>query len=166
MKIVSQKGLEYLKKSYNIKNISGYLKPYVIILCDEDMVKEFRDLLIDHEVSYTFDFTRFEIHQKELIKLFSDKLLEEGRYWYTQNKIFKCNEMNQQHLSNCVNYLEILLTLGKISEEGIKNYMLSLEESIIPELEERFEGEILDYVPFADYDKNLYKEFLKIKKKN
>ena|ERR1035437_8106127 len=162
--IVSEAGFSLLVKKFSIKVSQGYLKPWVVLYLTEDTVKGFRNMLIDNEVVYTFDFLKFEILQTELVKLFADKYLEKGRFWHTRDKIFKCNQMSQQQLSNCVNYLEIALSLNKMSASSAEEYLDDLNNSIVLELEERFDSEVLDFFPATKLEKQLFEEYLKLKK--
>ena len=66
--------------------------------------------------------------------------------------------MDHQRLSNCVGLLELYLKAGKISKDQGDDYLMHLTESIVPELNERFGGEILPYKPFYDWERALVKE--------
>lgn len=64
-------------------------------------------------------------------------------------------EMDHQRLSNAIGLLELMLKKGKLSKEQGNDYLLKLNESIVPELEERFKGELLPYCPYFGWEKDL-----------
>jgi len=164
MYIVSKAGFSLIEKKFNAKYLDGYMKPYVILKFEEDSINEFRKFLSLNKIEYDLNLLVFKIKQEELVKLFTPKHLEEGRFWTYQNKVVSCSKMNHQELSNCVKLLEILLTLNKISATYAEKYLENLSESVNLEIEERFNGEVLEYSPQSDYEKTQYKEYLKVKK--
>jgi len=168
MKIISKEGFSLLERKFKVKISKGYLNPIVCLHFyekEDSLIKQFRDYLSDSDVRYSFNFYDVEVSQTELIKIFADKYLEDGRFWYSYDKIHNCKTMDHQQLSNCVNNLDILLTLNKISSQNAEEYLKNLNESIIPELKERFGENILEYKPSGDYEKTLFNEYLKIIKK-
>jgi hypothetical protein len=164
MYIVSKAGFSLIEKKFDAKCLGGYMKPYVILKFEKDSANKFRKLLSLNKIDYDLNLLIFKIKQEELIGLFTPKHLEEGRFWNYQDRIVSCSKMNHQELSNCIKFLEILLTLNRISAVYAERYLKNLGESINLEIEERFGGEVLDYKPKSDYDKKQYKEYLKIKK--
>ncbi len=166
MKVISKEGFKFLEKKFKAKVQKGYLEPRVVLYIDEEYIDNLCNLLNNYNVEYDMNFQRFEIKQEELVKVFSDKFLEEDRFWVfnSNSKILRSKEMSQQQLSNCIMFLEILLTLNMIYGNNADYYLKNLEENIIPELSERFEGVVLDYVPENKTQEDLYKRCLKIQK--
>jgi len=66
--------------------------------------------------------------------------------------------MDHQRLSNTIGLLGLYLETNRISRPDADDYMKSLEESIVPELKERFDGEVLEYKPYFDWERELIKE--------
>ena len=81
------------------------------------------------------------------------------RVWLSakKQKATPVAELDHQRISNIVGLLELMLKKGRISKIDADNYMVAMNESIIPELNERFNGEILKYKPFYAWEKDLVK---------
>ena len=50
-----------------------------------------------------------------------------------------------------------MLRKGKITKKNSENYLRNLNESIVPELNERFNGEVLEYIPYYEWEKEMTK---------
>ena len=166
MKLITKKGIESFCKLYNAKVGQGNnLTPYLqFVFLDAEGLNKVIWKCRDKDTTYYANNGSITFEQKELSKIVPADWCTEERVWFTKNKIYLTSKMEHSHLSNTFHYLEILLTLGKINKKDSENYIQSLQESIVPELEERFKGEILEYVPYYDYEKDMYKEYLKVKK--
>lgn len=167
MKIINKQGLNFFEKKYNSKLAFGNEKTYRIRFYIErgnDLNKLINDMR-GKKIQYGLHENVITLTQEDLSKILPKEYFTEKRVWFAADKMFFCNEMKHSHLSNCIGYLELLLKLDKISEAKAKDYMKKLEESVIPEIEERFNGEILPYKPKFDWEFKLVKE-LEAKEKN
>ncbi len=167
MNIITKKGIKEFEKIYDSKLVQG--DPLKFYLTFKPLTEEAKSKIIwacrDKRVDYNLLGSEvITISQDALYQILPSSCFEDKRCWKGKDQIFICSEMKQSHLSNILGYLEILLTLNKISKKNSEDYMEKLQESIIPELEERFNGEILPYEPYYAYEKDLYKEFLKVTK--
>lgn len=167
MKIITKKGIEEFCKQYKAKLAKGnVLAPYLAFYIPS---MEFLNKLIwkcrDKKLDYYIQDHIITLKQDALQKIISAEYFEEKRIWAGKDQYFLCEKMEHQHLSNTIGYLEILLTLGKINKKGSEDYMEKLQTSIVPELEERFNGEILPYKPHYAFEEDLYKEYQKAKAK-
>jgi len=167
MKIITKNGIDMFNKTFNTKLIQGKVDTVYLSfrVSSPETIKKIVWACRDKQVEYYLQEEVITLKQKELLKLLPENCSEEKRIWKGKDKLYICSEMDQQHLSNILFYLEILLTLGKINKKDSENYLIKVQEVIIPELEERFNGETLEYKPHYEYEKELYKEYLKIKGK-
>lgn len=69
-----------------------------------------------------------------------------------------CFTLNIIILSNCVGLLDLFLKAEKLTKEQGEDYIRHLLESIVPELNERFNGDLLPYAPYFQWEKDLVKE--------
>ena len=166
MKLITREGISEFCKKYKAKLIQGsvttpHLQFHFPSL--DDINKVIWDCR-DKKINYYSNNGSITFEQKELVKLLPKECSEEKRVWAGRQQFYLCEKMDHQHLSNCVGYLEILLVLKRISKKDSEDYMSKLAESVVPELEERFKGEILPYKPHFPYEEELYKEYKKIAK--
>lgn len=166
MKLINQKGIDLLTKLCNeaaqqYVNITG--------LTDHSnniKIGIAKNAIASKKLSFYFrikkipfverhneitDWYTITIDYSQLENLLPADCFTEERVWRSFNRIFPCREMDQQHLSNTIHYLEILINDGRINESKQQDYLDRLKESVIPELEERFNGEILPYVKRFDW---------------
>lgn len=168
MKIINKQGLKKFEEKYNAKLAYGNEKSWRVRFYIEgrnSLTKLVNDMR-GKRIEYGLHEGVVTLTQEDLSKILPKEYFTEKRIWFAADKMFLCSEMEHSHLSNCIGYLELLLKLDKITPDKAKDYMKKLEESIIPELEERFNGEILPYTPKFDWEFKLVKELeLKEKKK-
>lgn len=86
--------------------------------------------------------------------------MSEERVWLSAKgqKATPTSEMDQQRLSNCIGLMEIYLKADRLTKSQGEDYLTHLTESIIPELNERYKGELLPYTPHFPWEKDLLKE--------
>jgi hypothetical protein len=160
MKIITKEGLVYFQKKYNAQKVWGDEKSFRVRFTiaeknDLDrLINDMRGKSIDYELSRGV----IGLTQEHFGRFIPKEYLTERRVWFGADKMFFCDQMDHQHLSNCIGYLDILLQLGRISKEKSQDYIKKLETNIAPEIDERFNGEILPYKPAFDWDKKLYNE--------
>jgi hypothetical protein len=104
-----------------------------------------------------------QIWQRDLIKSYGELIdTIEVNAWDQGNidatKVVLCSEMDHQRLSNIIGLLEILFAKGRINEKRGNYYLSQIENNIVPELEARFGGEVLPYVPFYEWEKKLMEQ--------
>jgi len=159
MKIINKQGLKFFEKKYNSKLAFGNEKSFRIrfyIEKGDDLNKLINDMR-GKRIQYGLHENVITLTQEDLSKLVPKEHFTEKRIWFAADKMFLCEEMEQQHLSNILHMLEILLKKGKISQSKAKDYMRKIEEAITPELEERFKGEILPYKSHYKWEEDLLK---------
>lgn len=168
MLIITKEGIKAFEKKFNTKKIQGNTETTHLVfkLVDETEVNKIIWACRDKKVDYFLQHNCFTLSQEALYQLLPSANFEEIRAWKSKDAITPCCKMDQQRLSNCVGYSEMMLVLGKMSQKNANNYMEKLAESIIPELEERFNGEVLDYIPYYEFEKSLYKEYKQKLKEN
>lgn len=167
MKLITKKGIDEFCKKYKAKLSQGspttphlqFHFPHI-----DDINKVIWDCR-DNKANYHSNNGSITFEQKELVKILPETCFEDKRVWAGRQQFYLCEKMDHQHLSNTIGYLEVLLTLKRISKKDSEDYMSKLAESIVPELEERFKGEILPYKPYFPYEEEMYKEFKKLQKK-
>lgn len=100
------------------------------------------------------------VNQTECQKLLDvTKYFKDERVWPTTGgQLIPTSEMDHQRLSNCCGLLGLLLEKGKIDKEAADVYLARLEDSIVPELQERFGGDVLPYQPYFEWEKKLVAE--------
>lgn len=165
MQIITQEGIKAIEVQFNTKLLSSdrLNKSLKFWFDDSKVQKEFHYQLKLSGVKYSSSNNITTVIHEHLPRLIDKDFFTEERIWMgAGEKIFLCKEMSKQHLSNTVHYCKILITLGKLDEDKFNHYMEKLQESVVPELQDRFEGDILDYVPFYDWEKVQYEEYLKI----
>ena len=159
MKIITKEGVKEFEKTFNSKLVHGNtLTPNLTF---KALNRESLDKIIwkcrDKRLSYYIQDGVISLSQEVLSKILSSKFFEEKRIWASKDQYSLCGEMTQQHLSNTLGYLELMLKKGRISKKNSEDYLYKLQESIVPELEERFNGEILDYIPYYEWEKEMIK---------
>ena len=167
MKIVTDEGIKKLEKLIDGKLISTdkLNKNLKFWFETPDKQKNAHYEFKKAGLKYSVDQNISTIVHEELPRILSKEDFTEERIWLgAGGKIFLCREMEHGHLSNCIGYLEILIVLGKIDDEKSENYIAALQESVVPELEERFGGVALDYVPHYDWEIKQFEEYLRVKK--
>ena len=166
MKLITKKGITQLCEKYNAKLAKGnHLTPYIeLYIEDKDDANKAVWSFRNNNADYHLSGSMFTIRQEQLQKFLPESWFEEVRVWLGQDLYYLCSKMDHQHLSNCIGYLDLLLQLNKISKEKSTDYMARLSESIIPELEERFGGELLPYKPKFEWEHRLIKELADKKK--
>jgi hypothetical protein len=159
MKIITKFGIKAFEEKYHAKHAFGGIHSYRLRFYIEDAInvkRAINDMRMKH-IQYELYENMVTLTQEDLSKLLPKEFFEEKRVWFGGDKMHLCCEMQHQHLSNTVNLLEILLKKGKISQTKAQDYMKKLEESILPELQERFNGEILPYKIHYKWEEDLLK---------
>lgn len=151
-----------MKKHLIQKKILGNVETPSLVfkLIDEENSNDLNKIIWacrDKKVDYYLQHNCFTLTQEALYQLLPSKYFEEIRAWKGKDKIFICSKMDHQRLSNCVGLLVLMLKKGIISKKNSENYLKNLHESIVPELNERFNGEILEYIPYYEWEKEMVK---------
>jgi len=169
MKIITSKGIKEFEKLFNCKMTHGSTL-HLNLTFKPNTEKDLNDIIWKWRGKRLFyDLLGGEfitLTQESISHFIPHDLFEEKRVWRNREKYTLCSEMDHQRLSNCVGLLEVMLVLNRITQDNANHYMESLANSIVPELEERFNGEVLDYVPYYEWEKEMYKEYLKVLKSN
>lgn len=160
MKLITEKALEKIETDYDCLVTNGrYDLELKLLWLTDDAFKEGEEKLKKDKVPYTRG------NDKRTLVLKQSKLdgivdMIEERVWLSKSNTLATptSEMDQQRLSNAVHLLEVYLKAEKITKLQGEDYLARLSESIIPELNERFNGELLPYKPFFDWEKALVKE--------
>lgn len=103
------------------------------------------------------------VKQEDLLTVYEQFFIEE-RIWLSQNNTIAAltKEFDHQRLSNCIGLLDLFLKTNRIAKDNAEDYLKRLEESIVPELVERFGSEILPYKPHYDWERKLLLEAEKV----
>jgi len=160
MKIITKEGLKFFQKKHNAKLAYGNEKTWKVRFYIENK-KDLERILNEmrgKRIQYGLHENTLTLSQEDLGKILPKEYFIERRVWFGADKMFFCSEMEHQHLSNTMGYLELILELGKITKPKAEEYLKKIQETIIPELEERFNGEILPYKPQFDWEFKLIKE--------
>ena len=160
MKIINKSGLKYFEERYKAKLAYGNEKSWQLRFYIEkgnNLNKLINDMR-GHKIQYGLHENVVSLSQEDLSKFLPKEHFTDKRVWFAADKMFLCSDMEHQHLSNTIGYLDLLLKLDKITPDKAKDYMKKIEESIVPELVERFNGEILPYKPKFDWEFKLIKE--------
>lgn len=168
MKVITKQGIDTFNKTFDTKLAQGKVDSLYLAFraSSPEAVKKIIWKCRDRRAEYDLQHeTILVLHQKELKKILPEECFEDVRAWVGKDNITPVSKMDHQRLSNCVGYLEMLLVLNKISQKNSLDYMKKLQESVVPELDERFNGVILPYVPFYEFEKSLYQDYLKAVKK-
>ena len=166
MKILNKKGLRLIETKFDrgtvISNdVSAIVK---ISFPTLPILQKGMELLKNNKIKFdVLGTSQISFEQTEAFKLFHEEELKEctseERVWRSAGGLLVyTNTMDQQRLSNCVGLLEVLLSKGKISKEDSEIYLENLKSSVMPELEERFAGVILSYVPHYEWERKLVEE--------
>ncbi len=160
MKFITEKALENLENTYDCL-ITGarYDLELKLLWLTDDGFKEGEAKLKKEGVPYTKAYEKRTLLLKQ--KNLDGKVdMSEERVWMSKSNAVATpvSEMDHQRLSNCVGLLEIYLKAGKISKSQGEDYLARLSESIVPEITERFEGVVLPYKPYYDWERTLMKE--------
>jgi len=169
MKIITKEGLKYFQSKYPVNKVWGDEKSFRMrFTVEKENLDSVLNAMREKSIDYELRSGILELTQEHLVKLIPVEYFTEKRVWFGADKMYFCSEMEHSHLSNIVGYLDLLMQLNRISQEKAKNYIKKLETNIIPELEERFDGEILPYKAIFDWDKKMVKELkeLKLKQNN
>lgn len=160
MKLITEKAIEKLEEEFDclITGDRFDLELEFLYLTDQQF-KDGEVKLKEAGIKITRGFTKrtFKVKQSDLVGKVD---MSEERVWLSNKNLRATltSEMDHQRLSNCVGLLEIYLKTEKITKEQGDDYLLRLNESIIPELNERYKGELLPYKPFFPWEKEMIKE--------
>lgn len=159
MQLITEKGIELLESSLPHSRVSSDRYSTQIKIFFDSLIHLFEAKAIceDKDIKVKLEGKNMLVNQDDISKLIDNKeaFVEERVWGFSKNKLMPTNAMDHQHLSNCVGLLEVLITKDKISKQDADNYLIQLKESIIPELEERFNGKILPYKPYYDWERKL-----------
>lgn len=156
MKIITKEGVQYFQNKYAVHKIWGDERTFRMRFSIEKrnlnyILDVMREKSIDYELKYNF----LELTQEHLAKLLPEKYFVEKRVWFGTQKMYFCSEMEHAHLSNIIGVFDLMLRKGKISKLKAIDFLKKVEANIIPELEERFDGVILDYKPYYEWEKEM-----------
>ena len=160
MKLITEKALETLETDYDcLITSSRYDLELELLFLDETKFLANQAKLKSDGILFTKGFTKRTLKIKQSNLDGKVKMSEERVWLSAKGKVATpTSEMDQQRLSNCVGLLEIYLKAGKISKPEAEDYLAKLSESILPELNERFNGDLLPYKPYYSWEKDLIKE--------
>jgi len=160
MQIITTQGIKEFEKTFDSKKVQGTVTNIYLTFRPKNtaalnkIIWACRDKQLEYNILNEEVVT---ISQEVLTGLLPSSCFEEKRVWKGKDQYFLCSEMDHQRLSNCVGLLDLMLKKGKINKKKSEDYLSKLYESIVPELEERFNGEILDYIPYYEWEKEMVK---------
>lgn len=154
MKIINDKGKQKLQEIFPI-NIS-WNKQHQFFF-PKSKLNTVKNILLG-KFSYKTEGQSIVVSYPSYEKYLQVDCFDEIRGWSSKDCKWRASEMEQQHLSNCLGYFELVVELNKISTENANNYLKALQTDILPEIQERFNGEVLPYTPFYDFEKQMVKE--------
>lgn len=157
MKIITEKGLSKIEDLLNGSIVSNVLNLDIKVFYNkEEAQKNDRLLLFNKGIIAKKTGMYLSFPQEDLQSEFEEHF-EELNVWIggKSRVAVLASTMEHQRLSNCINLLDILLSKGEIAQSEADNYMKELNEVIVPELERRFAGELLPYVPYYQWEKAL-----------
>lgn len=161
MKLINDSGIECLEELLSCRIHS--LVTDINLRCQFDDINsalEAKKKLNTLGISFRLESnTIYEIKQENLVEKLPNKYFTEERVWKTPRYLNLCSEMEHQHLSNCVHIGEMLIALERLTKEQATKYILDLQENILPELEERFQGKVLPFKAQFKWDRRLLEEF-------
>lgn len=160
MKVITEKGIQQLENELNAMvtndNTDFKLKLLFTSLLD---LKTTVELFVAKEIEFVKENKYLIVSQVELLKLVDKKFFTDERVWPTTGgQLIPTKDMDHQRLSNCIGLLSLLLESGKIDKESADVYLARLEDSIVPELHDRFGGDVLPYQPYFEWEKKLAAE--------
>lgn len=160
MKVITDKGISHLEDLLFATVTNDRLEFKIKLLYTSliDMTEAI-PLLQIKGVKFTKEGKYLLIGQPELLKLIDTKYFVDERVWPTTGgQLIPTKDMDHQRLSNCIGLLNLLLEAGKIDKESADIYLERLEDSVVPELNDRFNSELLPYQPYFEWEKKLVAE--------
>lgn len=164
MKLFNQKGIDYIESTWGCSILSDPLQLKVkMFFTSISELQASRKSFVPTGIHAEIEGNYLLISQFDLYNCFSEEqqkeFFSEERVWPSaKGELVPTKEMDHQRLSNCVRLLEVLLEKGKIDKESADKYIERLEDSVVPELAERFEGDVLDYQPYYEWERKLMAE--------
>lgn len=164
MKLITEQGITELEQILELNCLTDRfhltLKFLGTSTADIDTAMKTLDSLGIKNVSS--DKTLF-VKQEDLLQGYEQFFIEE-RVWLSQSNTIATltKDMDHQRLSNTIGLLDLFLTANRIAKDNADDYLKRLEEAILPELTERFAGEVLPYKPHYDWERKLLLEVEKI----
>lgn len=160
MKLITEKALETLEENYDcLITGSRYDLELEFLFLTDAQFNAGQTKLKTEGVSFSKGFSKRTLKVKQSSLVGKIDMSEERVWLSAKGKVATpTSEMDQQRLSNCVGLLEVYLKAGKISKPEAEDYLAKLNESILPELNERYSGDLLPYKPFFSWEKDLIKE--------
>lgn len=165
MKLITDKGLQKVEKDLGLNCTNDRFSLILKFIGTEAAdLKNAASYLNNQGISATVTDKYIAIKQSEL-QAFYPEFVEE-RVWFSQKGtiVTLTKDMDHQRLSNCVGLLDLFLTTNSISKEDAADYIMHLNDSIVPELAERFKGELLPYKPHFDWEKKLVESTINLSK--
>lgn len=165
MKLITEKGIAHVEKDLGLNCTNDRLSLSLKFTGTEaNDIKNASHKLSDHGISAIITEKYIVIKQSELEAHYNEFV--EERVWLSQRGEIATltKDMNHQRLSNCVGLLDLFLTTNSISKDDAADYIKHLDNSIVPELSERFGGELLPYKPHFDWEKKLVESSTKLSK--
>ncbi len=167
MKVLTAKGISFIEDKLNVSCISEIDTDYLLTLLVCGSETDLIDFLESNKIEYIHTKPKtFQISQGALISLAeaeSSSFIDSPRLWFFNKKknFMLCSKMEHQHLSNTIHLFEMFCTLNKLSKQDSDNYLEDLKNNVLPEIDDRFKGEVLDYKPHYDWENKLLEDYLK-----
>jgi hypothetical protein len=162
MKIITELGLNKLEEELKCSIFTDrFSKEFSLLFEDIVKLSSAKKVLTEKQIPYHIGLRNtLELKLESLYSLLGDEFFEEVRVWNTpKNKLVTpTSTMDHQRLSNCVHLLELFLETGRLSVDEGNDYLGKLTDAIIPEIEERFSGDLLPYKPFFSWELSLLQE--------
>ena len=158
MKLITQEGIKQFEKLFGVKKVAGSTtSTYLSFATDKASQGKMIWKCRDKQIEYYLQEGGITLKHEDLFKLLPSEYFKDTNVWKGKDKFFICSEMDHQRLSNCIGLLDMMLRKGKISKKSSEDFLRNLKETIIPEIEERFNGEVLDYIPYYEWEKEMIK---------
>ncbi len=160
MRLITEKALEKMEEDFDCMVTNDrFCMTLHLTWLSESAYKTGLELVAKAGITYTKPSQGRTIYIKQ-INLDGKIPMVEERVWLTNKGevAVLTKEMDHQRLSNCVHLFELFLKAGKLSKSQGDEYLLRLAEGVVPELDERFKGDILAYKPHFPWEKQLMEE--------
>lgn len=158
MKLINQKGIDALEKSFDCSVMSDQLDGEIkMLFTDKAMLTKAIKTL--DGCPTTVKDSYLSIHQIDFYNYIKDdSFFDELRVWtggsVRPKAYVPTKDMEHQRLSNCLGLLDMLLTTGNISHDKADTYLKALTP-VVDELSDRFGGELLPYIPYYQWEKDM-----------
>lgn len=170
MRIINKTGIKFLEDLFQSKfklSISFDDRGW-LMFNKSGLTPTVKSELSSKTINYEFAKGKIKIGYHGYEKLVTDPtMFDEDDNVYCNDFIkVRLKDMDHQFLSNILQYAEIRITLYPEQYPILEKQIEQIKAKIIPELERRFNGELLPYEAQADWDRKLYERYLKQTKEN